>query len=549
MGMALAGLLVCVSLRAQGDNYPPFNVRLGTQTINPAYSFGLSTSPLAETAERIYAMGSDVIKIAMSSGAGSGYNVSMIGIRNLTELARDQPEFRKVFDMPFVYYQVWAYPLTVSGSLYHNWRDGLSETERTREYDEIYAFARYLFRQYNGSGKTFMLGHWEGDWALLGSYNANATPSNTAIQGMIDWYRIRQQAVDDARSAEPHANVFVWHYGEVNLVVKAKNGGVTVTNNVLPYCTLDAVSYSAYDSIFGSQASFLEALNYLASKAVTTNRFPKGVFIGEYGFPLDFGARTPAQQAASSKAIFKATLAWSAPFALYWQMYDNETTANGPRGFWLVNHHNQEQPVYFTHQDFFGRAHMFKNLYRFWLDRNPDEAAFSNYCSFYDTTRTSDFLTIVDSLEYKNRVSNSAFADWISTTLLMRAPHEDPERDTRLARLNAGVRRLTIVDDTLNGASFAARFSNLDYALMLHRGAWRQLDYTRATPAVVATANRLSAGVTRSALWREFLDHQNFYLAELGMRTINKRGARELLGKYFFDYQHVFPPVSLLETW
>ena len=74
-------------------------------------------------------------------------------------------------------------------------------------------------------------------------------------------------------------------------------GGITITNNVLPHVTLDLVSYSSYDTIFDSTGTFRKALDYIRSKATTTGPFYRDVFVGEYGFPLDKGTRTPEEQA------------------------------------------------------------------------------------------------------------------------------------------------------------------------------------------------------------------------------------------------------------
>jgi len=57
------------------------------------------------------------------------------------------------------------------------------------------------------SGKTFYLGHWEGD-GYLAPWTTNPPPA--AIQGMIDWLNNRQQAIDDAKrdTAFQDVNVF-----------------------------------------------------------------------------------------------------------------------------------------------------------------------------------------------------------------------------------------------------------------------------------------------------------------------------------------------------
>jgi hypothetical protein len=75
----------------------------------------------------------------------------------------------------------------------------------------------------SGTGKTFLLGHWEGDWYL--TRDAQDEPTPTKIRGMIDWLNIRQKAVDDAKRDTRHSDVHLFHYTEANLVQKGMKGG------------------------------------------------------------------------------------------------------------------------------------------------------------------------------------------------------------------------------------------------------------------------------------------------------------------------------------
>jgi hypothetical protein len=79
---------------------------------------------------------------------------------------------------------LWAHSFACGPSF----RRGFSKSQQQKEYGEIYDLARHLLMTYDGSGKTFFLGHWEGDGWLRGSVSrdndARATPR--AIQGMID---------------------------------------------------------------------------------------------------------------------------------------------------------------------------------------------------------------------------------------------------------------------------------------------------------------------------------------------------------------------------
>ncbi|OQW97831.1 MAG: hypothetical protein BWK77_00750, partial [Verrucomicrobia bacterium A1] len=532
MRAACLAALVLGPGRARAEDFPPFDAGVGTQTFAPLYGFSNETR-LVETADAIYAMGSDVVKLDLSWNGFIHYGLPPgPGITNLTDLAGKEPSYRHVFDMPFKYCLLWSYPLTVSTY----WHNGMNQTELDGEYNENYNLARHFLRTYNNSGKTFLFGHWEGDWALLGGFDPASNPSPTAIQGMIDWLRIRQQAVTDARNDEPHTNVFVWHYTEVNLGNKAMTGGVTVANNVLPFLTNDLVSYSSYDTITNA-TTFTNALAYFESKAHTTGPFSKNVFVGEYGFPLNDGARTPQQQADLSKGIMKAAGAWGCPFTLYWQMYDNETNEAGRcRGFWLIETNNIKQPVYDTHRTFLGRAHTFKNLYRFWLGRNPDAQAFAYFSAGFDSFSTTNLLNqILASAEFSNRWSNAAYIEFLFSSLFGCTSTSDSDYQDQLTRLTQGTNREAVLDGLLDGNRFTSACPNEVFAEMLLGGTLCRPRVDPSSTNVTALAARLTGGEKRSVVWRELLDSAGFHDAELDLRQDDEVGSPAVFAKHFFN--------------
>ena len=281
-----------------------FNYVIGTQTFDADYQF-TSETRLVETAEAIRKMGASVIKFGLMPdyAPGDGANSKRQGniparnpnIHSLTELARDEPSHRRVLDMPFANYVLWMHTFSAGVD---NWRNGFSETSRQKEYREVYDFVRYLLKTYSGTGKTFYLGHWEGDGLLRESVSrindARVTPK--AVRGMIDWLTVRQRAVDDAKRDTPHHGVQVWHYTEVNHVAIARDEGrPALVNLVLPHVPVDFVSYSAYDTCNSPRPENIKsALDYIESKLTPKPEIAgKRVFIGEYGYPV--GSPKPAR--------------------------------------------------------------------------------------------------------------------------------------------------------------------------------------------------------------------------------------------------------------
>ena len=338
----------------------PFNYVIGTQTFSPAYQFTKEPS-LVETAEAIRGMGATVIKFEVSRRYARRYGVSvtnLLSIHSLTELARDEPAHRKVLDMPFAYYVLWTHTFSLDGDT--SWRKGFPKAAQEKEYQEMYDFVAYLLRTYNGTGKSFYLGHWEGDGWLRGSSrpqdDVKVTP--TAVQGMIDWLNTRQRAVDDAKRSTPHQGVEVWHYTEVNHVKVAMHGHKALVNEVLPRTTVDYVSYSSYDTA-GNPDELKQALDFIESKLPPKPGIAgKRVWLGEYGFPsIKF---SPAEQDALSRRVMRVGLEWGCPFVLYWEMYNNEVDETGKqRGFWLIDDHGVKQPIYWTHQKFYEWARQY----------------------------------------------------------------------------------------------------------------------------------------------------------------------------------------------
>ncbi len=328
-----------------------FNYAIGTQTFGPKYQF--TKEPwLIETAKAILDMGSNAIKFGM--GEDQARKAGEVGeFKSLMELARDGAVYRRVFEMPFAYYLIWAYPFDGA-----SWRKPISSERRAKEYREMYEFAVYLLKTYSGTGKRFYLGHWEGDWYLHANFDPNADVPDEKIQGMINWLTVRQKAVDDARKRTPHQNVWLCNYAEANLVKIAFEGKRCMANDVIPKVNLDYVSYSCYDTEHTPEL-LAKALDYLESKLQPKPGIEgKRVFIGEYGFPAF--RFTPDEQDKKSRAVMRTGLEWGCPFILYWEMYNNELDDAGKqRGFWLIDYKNEKQPVYHTHQKLLADARKF----------------------------------------------------------------------------------------------------------------------------------------------------------------------------------------------
>jgi len=338
-----------------------YNYSIGTQTIGPSYGFTTSDR-LVESSKAILDMGSNILKISLSTGS---YNITGRSYSSITSLVRDDPSFSEVLNMPFTYYFLWAR----SNS---NWADGYSLAERTEDSVQIADLTSYLLTRFNNTGKQFFIGHWEGDWYLLPNYDVNNIPSDNRINGMIQWYIARQNAVDEAKRLTIHSEVEVFLYCEVNRVVDAMNGLRRVVNYVLPYTNVDYVSYSSYDAQGLNQIEYNNVLNFIEGNLPSRPQITgKRVFIGEMGrCAQDFGLSKTQHESVNRENIRKA-VAWGAPFILYWEMYNNEIKDGVQRGFWLIDNTNTKWPLYDTYSNFYAQAKQWVLSQKKTLNRLP----------------------------------------------------------------------------------------------------------------------------------------------------------------------------------
>jgi len=371
-GILLAAVAAC-GASEPGEAAPFAGLAVGTQSIGVRYQF-TSDSALEESAKQIAALGSDTLKIALTPTYSKDYLIKRDpNIRSLMDLMRSQPAFERVMDMPFRNIMLWVYPFSDSKTAFAT--GVISEPEAARVYREIYELTAHLLKRYSGSGKTFYLGNWEGDWhMLLEKYDYNLDPTPEAIQGAIQWFNLREKAVADARRDTPHAGVKVYFYIELNHVRKAMDSDrPAIVNRVLPHIRADFVSWSSYDvtkpaALLGGEAGralVFKALDYIEAHLPKSDISGRRVFIGEYGFELASFKDADLQRQYTA-SIMKWALEWGCPFVLYWELYCNEVEpATGKsRGYWLIDDQGVKQPVWFLHQEFLARARKYLEEYR-----------------------------------------------------------------------------------------------------------------------------------------------------------------------------------------
>jgi len=357
----------------------PYNFVLGTNSIGGNYQFS-NESKLLEQAKHLRGMGSNIIKISLGQNAPRSYGLTLDNKPSTTlQLFKASPEYKKVFDMDFKYIFAWVH--TITGI---EWKKGINAEQEKVLYDEMYEFILYLLKEYNNSGKTFFIGNWEGDWLLHTNNNRNVDPPQEHVSNMTKWLQIRQRAIDDAKKASKARNVFLYYYVEVNLVLKGMQGKTCIASQILPDLNVDFVSYSSYEAIknrtYAEKKNTLDSVfNYLEKQLKPKDNLPfsRRVFIGEYGYHANINRpESFKKQYDETVDIVKISMELNLPFALHWQMYNNEYENGVSKEMSLINEKGEKTPLYLLHKKFYKEMNSYLMAFKAKNKAYPSDAEF-----------------------------------------------------------------------------------------------------------------------------------------------------------------------------
>lgn len=356
-----------------------YNFVLGTNSFPTKYQFS-KDSKLLEQAKQTRALGSNIFKTSITNRNLKDYGYTKKDADDIMDVIELMPDYHKVFDMDFKYFLFWVH--TATGI---NWKQGINKGQEKVLYKEMYDLASFFLKNYNDSGKTFLIGNWEGDWLLHPNYKRNMTPLKEHVDNMTKWFQIRQRAITDAKNNIPHKNVNLFYYIEVNLVLKGLDGKTCITRDILPKVDVDLVSYSSYESSkkkdYETNKAFLtKTLNFIESRLKPKEGLPfkRRVFIGEYGgHAFDDKPETHLRQFDNVKDIMQIALEEDLPFALHWQMYNNEYTEDGKsKNMSLINERGEKRPMYYLHHNYYKQVNDYLKMYRATNHHHPSHDEF-----------------------------------------------------------------------------------------------------------------------------------------------------------------------------
>ncbi|KAF8072403.1 hypothetical protein HT031_000062 [Scenedesmus sp. PABB004] len=365
---------------------------VGSQVAMPLYQF-TSEHHVLEAARRLLAAGSTAFKFDLKNQRASGKPIAALEKRGwLALVTHGELPYQTLFDMPFRTFIFWAGRTPPPGRDM-TWTD----IDGIDVYAEMRRLTTHLLKRYNNSGKSFWVGHWEGDWAIRDAFNKDAPANPKKVAAMIKLLSDKQRAIDDAKRAAPWAkNVFVWHYAEANLVEQSMKRGrawASMVNTVIGAVkpALDYVSISVGgDSLreWNPSPALHRAMDAAAAALPAKAGVPQPrVFVGEFYFDMRnrddnvaIYAPTPELQRARGCWAAASAVAWGAPHVLWWTLFDNEQTRSGAyRGYGLVDAGNRDTPLFKAYQAFYSQADEYVRSVLAATGRVPGDYAFRSW--------------------------------------------------------------------------------------------------------------------------------------------------------------------------
>lgn len=316
---------------------PPQRVGTGVAHVAGAYTIAQGDeSFVVAGAHRSLELGSRTLKLFLTPRFREQYPQSWPGsIDSLEALARTS-EMTKVFDMPFDTYVLTV--VSFSMGVDDPWRERDVPLRLAGEAQELEGLMRFLAARYQGTGKTFVLQNWEGDWALAGGFDRNQVISADRAKRMQNFLNARHETIARVREELHVQGVTFASAVEANLVLDSDTTA-RVTSAVLPGVCTDLVSYSAWEATdVGGLAREVQVptLRKRLETAIDrlTQAAPAGakLYLGEFGFPENEGVDATSLVRETLSTLVSANVSGG----VYWQVFDNECHGSDCRGLWLL---------------------------------------------------------------------------------------------------------------------------------------------------------------------------------------------------------------------
>ena len=329
---------------------------IGLQHFQPCYFINATLPCLLDGAQLINSrVGSRLFKFALKQSTPQMYPWNNVGqwawprsVSSLAELASTN-QIRTLLSQTFLgtnftTFVIWAYTIGLDDGYWC--RGVITDADQEKETTQFHDLTLHLMSSYAGSGVTFVLEHWEGDWAArCGNYNTSVPPAPQVVSNMVKWLQARQSGVEsgrrtwcalqrdtlnapldcaDQKEIMRTAAVSVMNSCEVNLVLASiQSAFPNLIRSVVPHVSLDMLSYSSYEAQSNPQL-LGSALDFMYSQMNKSTGAPqRPIFITDWGVPLE--QVDPAQAVAVAKTVLSTALSRSfVAHIFHWQIINNE---------------------------------------------------------------------------------------------------------------------------------------------------------------------------------------------------------------------------------
>lgn len=338
---------------------------IATQTLSASHVAGdyrlTSESFLSEGAKLVRDLNPNTIFIYLTPGYLTNYPATDFGagpINSLKDLAQTQP-YQQLFSMGFSTFVITAHSFTNEPWINTHPRGALGAGRYASEKAEFYDLAKHLLQTYQGTGRTFILKNWEGDWLMNENYEAYYQPDATQVQAFRDWVNARHEGVIQARTElAALTGVRVLTAAEFTMVDHARLERPCWLRDVLSGADSDLMSYSSWQTIASTptvnlRRKILEDIAFIRSHPSAQGR---DLIIAEYGFKETLFADSGNRTDIASRAFLDAAI----PLAFYWEILDNECQNGQPDppgvcpGLGLYRSDGSKAPAWYALSDFLG---------------------------------------------------------------------------------------------------------------------------------------------------------------------------------------------------
>jgi hypothetical protein len=262
---------------------------------------------LADRVATVDGAGFHAVRLLLSPVAQRTYSLPQLrcsgGARSLTCLFLSEGYQRALAVKTLQVVMFTAYDFTSYGNQ-HYLDAAFLKANRQRVFDEYRELTETIMKTYSGSGRVFIISHWEGDNQVYcgSSYNFQTIEDKRAacmysepgkrLEGIADWLSIRQEAIAEGRKramAAGATNVEVYHAAEFNTIFASRKvSGASikskdykgVLDTVIPFVHPDLCSYSAWES--ANRNRITKDLQDIAKVCA-----PAKVIVGEIGINAD----------------------------------------------------------------------------------------------------------------------------------------------------------------------------------------------------------------------------------------------------------------------